>query len=157
MDFEIEEVLDIEGLWPELEPLMLGIIEYHKPWDSRELRPDWAARMRKHLVVSSETVTLLARADGRAVGFLNGNVRLDYGIYDDAIAYIANAFVEDEARGSGIGSALVARFEEWSQHRGASDLMLNVAAGNQLGIEFWNKSGFTIWGHSMVKTLEGAV
>jgi GNAT superfamily N-acetyltransferase len=151
--FEIEEVRDMDAVWPEVEALVLGIIEYHQPIDPRPLRQDWSIRMRSYMEPGADALTLLARESGDTVAFLNGRVWRDHGIFDEVYAYIDNAFVRQDARGQGVGRALLARFESWSRRRGAANMRLNVSAANELGLTFWTRAGFRITDHAMAKSL----
>ena len=139
--FVIEQVEDLDAVWPEIEALLVGIIEYHRPWDARELRPDWSPRMREYM--ASGCTTFLARdAAGEAVGFIEGKVTHDYGIFVETVAHVDNAFVVESHRRQGVGAQLLQRFEDWSRDQGATDLALEFAHGNDLGLSFWRKSGF---------------
>ena len=149
----IEEVTDFDQRWPEIETLVLGQIDYHRAWDSRQLRDDWAHRMREFM--ASHGVTLLAcDGAGRAVGFINGDVARDFGIFQETTGHISNAFVVDDERRQGIGIALLERFEGWCRDQGADEIRLEVAEGNDLGLSFWHKSGYTVAMHEMRKHLE---
>ena len=106
-----------------------------------ELRPD--------------RLLLLARSEGSAIAYLNAQVRRDFGIFDEVVGFIDDAFVKEGYRSMGIGSELLQICEEWCRARGATELRLNVIEGNRLGYEFWTKSGFTPASHLMSKTLQG--
>lgn len=140
----IEEVRDLDAAWAELEPLMLGIIEYHRPWDPRTLVADWKQRIRAYMAVDGGNITLIARDAGEAVAFLNGSMAPDGGIFEEGFAFINNIFVRDGSRGSGAGTALVRRFEEWARERGAHELRLHVNAGNEPGRASWGAGGFEV-------------
>jgi GNAT superfamily N-acetyltransferase len=156
--FEIEEVADVKEAWSDLEPLVAGIIDYHKPWDHRRLREDWRERIRDHLASATEGLTLLARDNaGAPIAFLDGAITRDYGIFDEVVAAIDNTYVANGARGSGVGKALVGRFEAWARERGATEVRLNVQAGNTLGEEFWQARGFNTFQHRLSKPLESAL
>jgi GNAT superfamily N-acetyltransferase len=153
--FFIQQVTDLEQKWSEIEPLVLGQIEYHRAWDSRRLRDDWSTRMREFM--ANRGVTLLARnSTGRAIGFINGEVARDFAIFEEATGHISNAFVVDEERRHGVGVALLARFEDWCLEQGADEIRLEVAHGNDVGLNFWQKSGYAVSMHEMRKSLEAA-
>ena len=148
----IEEVADIVAMWPELEPLVLGILDFHRPWDDRMLRPNWATPMREYM--ATHGMTLVARnGSGDAVAFLNGTVGPEVGIYEGIVGHIDNAFVVEHERAHGIGKALVERFETWCLGHGATEISLDVAHGNVVGLGFWQKSGFNVRMHAMRKKL----
>lgn len=151
--FTIEEVTDMDAAWPEIEPLVAGIIDYHRPWDQRPLRPNWAAVMREYM--AGQCTTLLARGTGgEALGFLSGTIRTDYGIFEGIEGHIDNAFVVEHARRRGVGSALRERFEALGRERSGRDVTLDVALGNRLGDAFWRSAGYTAAMQAMRKSLE---
>jgi ribosomal protein S18 acetylase RimI-like enzyme len=151
--FVIEEVTDVDAAWPLIEPLLLGIVDYHKPWDQRPLRTDWASRARDYM--ASRGLTLLAKnASGEPVGFMSGFVSRDFGIFEEVYAYMDNAYVRADDRNQGVGTAMLNRFESWCRAQGATELRLDVVAGNELGFGFWTRSGFDVRRYEMVKGLE---
>ena len=151
-EFVIETVADIDAIWPELEPLLLGLIEYHQPWDNRTLKPDWATVMRSYM--SGVDMTLIARdSAGRAVGFVSGGVS-DALIFSDITGHIDNIFVAEEARGQGAGAALLSAFEAWCRERGASEVRLEVNDANERGRGFWGDAGYRVSGLEMRRLLE---
>jgi ribosomal protein S18 acetylase RimI-like enzyme len=150
--FVIEEVTDVSAAWPDLEPLVLGIIEYHRPWDQRVLKAGWAPIMREYM---ARCLTLIARNEaGEAVGFLSGTVGPDVGIFEGVVGHIDNAFVIESARRLGVGQALRRRFEARCRDYGAGEIRLDVAKGNALGLAFWQRSGYEVTMHAMRKPLE---
>jgi GNAT superfamily N-acetyltransferase len=73
--------------------------------------------------------------------------------FDEAFAYLQEAFVRAEARSQGVGQALLARAEAWCESRGAVDLRLDVWAANTLGTRFWTLAGFAVESMTMKKSL----
>jgi hypothetical protein len=51
---------------------------------------------------------------------------------------------------------MLRRFEEWAKADGATELRLNVNAGNDLGRRFWDRGGFEPAELVMRKPLEQA-
>ena len=150
--FVIEEVANVVATWPDLEPLVLGILDFHRPWDARELRPDWATPMKEYM--ATHGMTLVARNNaGAAIAFLHGTVGPEVGIYEGVFGHIDNAFVLEAERSHGVGKALVERFEQWCRSHGAAEIRLDVAEGNVVGLGFWRRSGFEISMQAMRKKL----
>jgi GNAT superfamily N-acetyltransferase len=141
-DFVVEEVTDIDTAWPELVALFRGQIDFHLPYKTRTLRPDWEQRWREHLKQDTNRLLLVARQDGRVVGLVNAYFTDDYGLFQEAFGFIDDAFVLEEARGQGIGTALLQRAESWCQERGASELRLQAMLRNELAMGFWQRRGF---------------
>jgi GNAT superfamily N-acetyltransferase len=153
-EFYIEEVSDLTAAWPELEPLTLGLIDYHRPWDERHLKPEWASIMLEHM--KGQGLTLIARdSSGTAVGFVSGGVS-DAMIFSDMTGHIDNVFLTEAARRHGVGTKLLQRFEAWCVGHGASELRIEVNAGNEPGKRFWMRSGYSVTSLEMRKSLEAA-
>jgi ribosomal protein S18 acetylase RimI-like enzyme len=153
--FVIESVTDFDEAWPELEALVLGIVDYHRPWEAKTLRPKWAPIMREYM--ENHCINLIARSDaGEALGFLSGTIRSDFGIFEGTIGHVDNAFVVESARGDGIGRQLYQHFEAMCSEQGVVEIRLDVAEGNHLGERFWQGSGFKTQMLVMSKTLEAA-
>lgn len=152
MAIQIEIVSDLHAAWPEIEPLALGIIKYHEQFRLQPLRDDWSPRLRDYMAAQTDGITLLSRDEqGTAVGFLNGRVQRNYGIFAEITSFVDNAFVIETARSRGVGQAMLAHFEQWARANGASEVTLHVVAANQLGHGFWARAGFEIEMHVMRK------
>jgi ribosomal protein S18 acetylase RimI-like enzyme len=151
-EYAIEEVTDLDAVWPELELLVLGIIEYHRPWDQRVRKAGWAPIMREYM---AGCLTFVARDDsGRPIGFLSGTVGPEAGIFEGIAGHIDNAFVAADARGLGVGRALTQRFEAVCRAHGAAQVRLEVAVGNASGQAFWRRAGYEVTMEAMHKPLE---
>ena len=153
-DFSIEEVTDLDAVWPHLTRLFLGLVQYHKPWEQRQLRPDWESRWRDFIALGPDRLILMAWSGDRAAGYVNARFQDDYGLFEEAYGFIDDAFVEADFRGRGLGRALLARAEAWCLRRGATELRLSAASENDLGVGFWKRSGFRVWHYSMSKELD---
>ena len=108
----------------------------------------------EHLVASVERedgVFLVAERDGdgdassgdstgsRVVGFTQGVL----GDGDDP-AELPRIYVRPDRWGEGVGSAMLARAEEWLVDRGAERLRLVVLAGNEVGNGFYETHGYRV-------------
>ncbi|MEZ4703053.1 MAG: GNAT family N-acetyltransferase [Rhodothermales bacterium] len=82
----------------------------------------------------------VATDDGRPVGFVHGQ-RWRHPIYGDALElFIAELYVDEAVRRSGLGGALLERMRAWG--RGcAARLRLGVLSRNAEGMAFWDASG----------------
>jgi GNAT superfamily N-acetyltransferase len=153
MDFEIEEVRDIDAAWPELRSLFLGLHDYHEPFLGRRLRDDWEGRWYDYVTAPGERVVFFARNSEDVVGYLNAYVRRDFGLFDELVGFIDDAYVVEDARSRGIGRALLRRVEDWFLSRGIGEVRLNVAAANERGVRFWTQAGFEPQNMTMRKAL----
>ena len=152
-EFTIQEIQDLDDVWPDLRSLFLELHSYHEPWTPRTLRTDWEQRWRDYLSSGTERLILLARSDSRAVGYLNAGVRRDSGLFDELVGFIDDAYVQEQWRGLGIGAALLERVEAWMMRLGPDEVRLNVMGGNELGMRFWTGKGFQTLNQTMTKTL----
>jgi ribosomal protein S18 acetylase RimI-like enzyme len=152
-EFSIEEVRELDAAWPELRSLFLELEAYHAPWVSRTLRDDWHERWRDHIAPTDDRLILIARDGDSAVGYLNVWIRRDFGIFKELIGFIEDAYVKEDSRNHGIGSAMLARAEAWCRSRGAVEARLTVAASNELGLGFWTRAGFRADFYQMTKPL----
>jgi GNAT superfamily N-acetyltransferase len=153
-NFIIEEVTDLDSAWPEIKALFLQLVEYHEPWFYRPLREDWEPRSRSYLTLGPDRLILIGRdASGVAVGCINASIRRDYGLFDELVGWIDDAFVREEHRGHGLGNLLLSHAEAWHRANGVCDVRLQALIGNDLGLEFWHRHGFAPLIETMRKTL----
>jgi GNAT superfamily N-acetyltransferase len=86
------------------------------------------------------TVLIAESADGRSLGFIHLTAEQDY--YLDTCGHIADIVVAPDARGRGVGRALLAAAERWSRDRGYRVLTLNVFAENRGPQSLYEEAGF---------------
>ena len=88
---------------------------------------------------------LVAELDGRVVGHLFLEFR-EHPVFVRAAlrpyAYVAELFVREEARGGGVGTALMREAERIAAARGVGRLMVEVLAGNAMAEAFYARRGF---------------
>jgi GNAT superfamily N-acetyltransferase len=93
--------------------------------------PDaWQARLR-----SDAAATFLATRDGADVGLATGAP------YDDT-AGLFGMFVDPQARGAGVGRALVEAVIEWARSEGHALIRLDVGDHNASAIRLYETCGF---------------
>jgi GNAT superfamily N-acetyltransferase len=155
-DLRIEEVRDLDEAWPDLLALFLAFEDYNASFMERRLRPDWEKRWRESLALGPERLLLIARRGEDAVGYLNARLIRDFGLIEQTFAYVSDAFVHEEHRREGIGTSLLDVAEQWCRDRDATELRLDVWAGNEVGARFWQRSGFKVQSTTLRKSLAGA-
>ena len=153
--FEIEEVRDIDAVWADLCGLFLGLYHHHEAYSPR-LVQDWERRWRSYLGNGQERLVLIGRVGGEAVAFMNSRIQRNSGVYNEQFGFVEDAYVEPEYRGGGLAQAMLERTEAWCRSKRIDLLRLNVHAKNDLGVRFWQKSGFEPMMHIVTKTLSGA-
>lgn len=100
-----------------------------------EARPPEAWRER---LVAPEAATFLVRRRSEDVGLVVG---ADSARRDGAAGLFA-MWVAPEARGAGVGDALVHAVVAWARERGYERVALEVADGNQAAIALYERHGF---------------
>lgn len=96
-----------------------------------DAEPRWRARLR------DVSFNALADLDGVPAGMVSGHLseRGDK-------AELLSMWVAPSARGRGVGDALVRAVVRWSEGRGAGELMLRVAGGNEQALALYRRHGF---------------
>jgi len=89
--------------------------------------------------MARELPTFLAVEAGRDVGL----VRADRDADDADAAWLISLWVAPEARGRGVGDALVEAVVQWAVQRGFARLLLDVADDNHAAIALYARQGFT--------------
>lgn len=138
---EIEEVRDLDAVWPDVARLFAELHEFHVPFGEPPLRAGWQGMLRSQLA-GFDRILLLARHEGKAVGLMNARLQRSAGLYDDQFGFIENAYLAPEQRGTGVAQTLLDSVEAWCRSRGVGVLRLSVNAHNALAMRFWEKSGF---------------
>lgn len=127
--------------WRELRLLALDEAAYAfgsrlADWQGEGDRED---RWRSRLAIPGQH--LVALLDGRPVGLVSG-VPAD----DTAVAELISMYVHPEARGNGVGDALITAVETWARSTGARTLRLTVMDGNPAASGLYERSGFRFTG-----------
>lgn len=91
------------------------------------------AEMARQIDAARDAVAFLAcDAGGSAIGFAEATLRHDYvnGTGSSPVGFLEGWYVAPEWRGRGVGRALVAAVERWSQERGCSELASDALLDN---------------------------
>jgi ribosomal protein S18 acetylase RimI-like enzyme len=68
-------------------------------------------------------------------------------------AYIAELFVVESLRGSGVGRALIAACEDWSRAHGLTVMQIGVLSGNARAHDIYRRQGYADYGIQLRKYL----
>ena len=90
---------------------------------------------------ADDRITLVAELEGRWVGIATG-LPNDPDVPDDPRPELVGMFVDREARGRGVGVALVDAVLAWARARHARGLCLWVTATNAPAIALYERCGF---------------
>lgn len=83
----------------------------------------------------------VATIDGQPCGFISFYPDRDY-FTDHPRAYVDNLAVARESEGQGVGRALLDHVERWARDHGIREVVLDVFAGNQRAIAFYERQGY---------------
>jgi GNAT superfamily N-acetyltransferase len=99
---------------------------------------------------------LVAEHGGCVVGFLFLQFRDDAVFVREELrpyAYVSELFVSEEARGAGVGAALMAEAERLAAARGVPRMMVGVLAGNAVAERLYARLGFVPHAMELVKAI----
>ena len=92
---------------------------------------------------AKDAAVLVAELDSKVVGFAYVTyVETDYLDLAVFAAQLQDIYVDEDARHSGAGQALIDATVKVAKEFGASKLILSVASRNEHGRDFFEKSGF---------------
>jgi ribosomal protein S18 acetylase RimI-like enzyme len=141
----------------DVEPIYRSLYAHHvavstwRPGPERGADVAWGRRRARYAKTLGDPsgILLLAERDGRVVGMLIGEVEdepegSDTFAIPDRVAHLHDVAVLPEARGGGIGHALMARFEAELRERGVVSYGLDVMAGNEGARRFYEALGFEL-------------
>lgn len=104
-------------------------------------------------------VMFVAEREGRVVGHLAvGRERRPPFVREEwrDYAYVSELFLREEARGLGLGRALLEAAEAWARGQGLPTLVLSVLVGNDLAAGRYEAFGFRPTAMEMAKPLRGS-
>ena len=127
------------GLWLEL-------IEYHRRLDpGYPVLPGLRETLGRELdraLRAERCRVFLAELAGAPRAFLLAEVESERSFASGGTCWIHEVYVQEEFRRSGIGSALVARAEEFFREASGGRRSVRVEASNRAAQRFWKRAGF---------------
>ena len=141
---------------PFLNALADRLAEFDRPpWRSRA---EIAAGDRRALnealdSPSSGTSLFIAELNDRPAGCLLMWTLKDY-FSQEPHAHISVIAVTKEAEGRGVGRALMDEAEAWARERGHRGVTLSVFAGNERAQALYERVGYSVEMHRMIKRLQ---
>ncbi|MFI5273307.1 MAG: GNAT family N-acetyltransferase [Ktedonobacterales bacterium] len=109
------------------------------------LFPELEASMRPYMALSladPDCACWLAERDGQVLGLQTFARAGDALQTPERAVYLDHGFTVPEARGTGVGSALLARTRRWAREAGYDRCTLMYAPANPLSSRFWPAHGF---------------
>ncbi|HET6399303.1 MAG TPA: GNAT family N-acetyltransferase [Candidatus Thermoplasmatota archaeon] len=95
------------------------------------------------LLHRKDTLTLVAEADGRIVGYLIATKQRRPPIYHHTkVAYLSDAYVTEGYRKQGILRRFIEEVHKWAEQEGITAVDVQLFQGNQLAQDVYRKLGF---------------
>lgn len=115
--------------------LNLYSLNYEYPTDQTKKRVAF-------ILLNPNAKLLVAEVDGHVIGYIHA---VDYDCtYSDSLKSIMALAVEEEYRGRGIGTALVAAIEKWAANSGSSGVRLVTSDYRYDAHKFYESCGYTL-------------
>jgi ribosomal protein S18 acetylase RimI-like enzyme len=153
----------------DLEPVYRALYEHHvsvTTWrPARERGADVAWQRHRErwrsTLESPDAILVIAERGGRVIGALVGESEdpadgSDTFEVPTSTAHVHDVAVLPEAQGSGVGKALMERFEQVLRERGVKSYGLEVMAGNDIAQSFYEKLGLELAAMTFYKVMPGA-
>jgi ribosomal protein S18 acetylase RimI-like enzyme len=136
--------------------LVSSLLEFGSPaWtDMASLAPGYADVLAAAVRAqdSQSTVLIAQSTDGTRLGFISLRVREDVTGADRG--HVADLGVIEDARRSGVGSALMRAGEAWARERGLPMLSLDLWATNERARTFYETLGYSAESLCLFKRLD---
>jgi len=85
---------------------------------------------------------LVAEQSDRLLGMGLARILVPSSMSDERAAEVSNVYVRPDARGLGVGRALVSALARWSRERGARRLVVKTYTQNEEALRFWEALSF---------------
>jgi ribosomal protein S18 acetylase RimI-like enzyme len=125
--------------------LVRELDRYQSDWRVFEPRGDLAgeAESRYRTALADPLhLHLVADRGGRLGGMALARITVPSSMSDERASEVSNVYVRPDARGLGLGRALVAELARWSCEQGVRRLVLKTYTPNEGALRFWEAMGF---------------
>jgi GNAT superfamily N-acetyltransferase len=103
--------------------------------------------------LDGDGIIFVAEDANGVVGYLAGAMHSNESYRRGSRSELENMFVRPNARRSGIGSALMDAFVDWSRDHGADEVYVSAYFDNTRAVEFYKHSGFRSYSHDLLLDL----
>jgi GNAT superfamily N-acetyltransferase len=118
--------------------------------------PETGERYFRDRLSGDDGIVFAAEADGCVVGYLAGAMRPIESYRRGVRSELENMFVRPEARRTGVGSALVDAFVDWSKKQGADEVYVSAYFDNRTAVSFYQSKAFESYAHDLLLDLRGS-
>ena len=138
--------------------LWLKLMEEHKKYDPvffAEVDKNKVNYFNEYVTDTSDRALFLLYADERIAGFVTAGIENGryYQYNSKKYCVIGDIMIDENARGNGMGKALIEEVKKWSSQLGVDKIELNVFAKNESGCRFFKQIGFQDSFHTMCLSL----
>jgi ribosomal protein S18 acetylase RimI-like enzyme len=144
-----ERLDEIESLWLALKEHHLSVDEPDLA-DIRRARQTWEGRRRgfEEVLRRKDSFMLIARSERRTVGYAVADIRErgdNWRISGARYADLESIAVVPDARGQGVGTALMGEIAARLERLGINEMTTQVVMGNDAARRFYERLGFKPW------------
>ncbi|MBU1046736.1 GNAT family N-acetyltransferase [Patescibacteria group bacterium] len=146
MEFNIEKAT-LNDL-PYIQKLTKNLFEYEiENGFDNNINPEWSysEEGKEELterIFSEDSVGFVCKVNNEIVGYLIGLIlEEETGRVDSKYGELEHMFINENARGNGIGEKLIKEFKKWTKEKDLKRIKVNVSFKNQKAIEFYKKIG----------------
>jgi GNAT superfamily N-acetyltransferase len=147
MRYHHEVYLTISKLTPDDRPAWEHLFEGYNTFYKRTLPREMFDRAWNEFQADTRMHALGARLDGRLVGIAHFLVHANTTALD--VCYLQDLFTADDARGKGVGRALINAVADWARERGCSKLYRQTHETNTTARRLYdqvaNNDGFIVY------------
>lgn len=112
--------------------------EYNLDWTYSDVGRNYFKKM----IEDENEIALVAESEDKIVGYIVVSIYHHSFRKENPIAELDNMYIEEEFRGKGIGTQLVAEAKRQAKGKGATRLKVEAAAQNEKAISFYRACGF---------------
>jgi ribosomal protein S18 acetylase RimI-like enzyme len=138
--------------------LIIKLQDYERSLDlskknGREIVELYLNELKKDLEEKKGTV-FVSSNDELLIGFLSCFIAVEESDQVQPVLYVSDLFVDEEYRGKGVASLLMAEAEKYAAANGLSVLQLSALANNEQAQAFYSKCGFQEYQKILRKNLK---
>jgi GNAT superfamily N-acetyltransferase len=156
-----ERIVDLEPLWNALQAHHTEIAPVVAGLPARRSEQAWRLRRLKYqsLLCDDRAFVLLAERDGQLLGYAFVHLAEGSSGYESGalVGDVETLTVLPQARGQGVGAALMDAVERELARRGIGEIRLGVLAGNDGAMRFYQRRGMQTFVHALIGKVDPSI